>query len=134
MCFLVCGGFTGISRDGKWSTYCPGRMEIPKNATEEELFALLATAIEKYKQWPERADGDGGYENESLAGVNMRLTCGCCQIVCAADKKARAENYRLLKHSGCVIQRENGDIEVLPPEDAAKEFEKMGPTHKALYT
>ena len=134
LCFLVCGGFTGISRDGKWSTYCPGRMEIPKNATEEELFALLATAIEKYKQWPERADGDGGYENESLAGVNMRLTCGCCQIVCAADKKARAENYRLLKHSGCVIQRENGDIEVLPPEDAAKEFEKMGPTHKALYT
>jgi epoxyqueuosine reductase QueG len=133
-CFLVCGGFTGISRDGKWSTYSPGRIQIPENATEQELFILLATAIEKYKQWPQRADGDGGYENESLAGVNMRLTCGCCQIVCAADKKARTENYKLLRDSGCVIQRVNGDIEVLPAEEAAKAFEKMDPAHKRLYT
>ena len=132
-CFLVCGGFTGISRDGKWSTYCPGRMNIPDNATEEELFAMLRTAIEKYKQWPERTDGDGGYVNESLKGVNMRLTCGCCQIVCSADRKARAENYRLLRNSGCVIQRENGDIAVLPAEAAAKEFEKMDTAHKQLY-
>ena len=78
-------------------------------------------------------DGDGGYVNESLKDVNMRLTCGCCQIVCSADKKARNENYKLLKNSGCVIQRENGDIEVLPPEDAAKEFDKMDPAHKILY-
>lgn len=133
-CFLVCGGFTGMSRDGQWSTFSPGRMKIPESATEEELFALLATAIEKYQQWPQRDDGGGGLENESLAGVNIRLTCGCCQIVCSKDKKARKENYRLLKNSGCVIQRENGDIEVLPPEEAAQEFEKMDPAHKQLYT
>ncbi len=134
LCFLVCGGFTGISRDGKWSTHSPGRMKIPENATEEELFALLGAAIQKYKQWPERTDGDGGYVSETLAGVNIRLTCGCCQTVCSADKKARTGNYTLLKKSGCVIQRENGDIVALPPEEAAKEFEKMDPAHKALYT
>ena len=109
-------------------------MEIPENATEEELFAMLAAAIEKYKQWPERADGDGGYVNESLKGVNMRLTCGCCQIVCSQDKAARKENYKLLRNSGCVIQRENGDIVVLPAEEAAAVFEELDPAHKALYT
>jgi len=37
-------------------------------------------------------------------------------------------------YSGCVIQRENGDIVVLPPDEAAEEFEKMDPAHKRLYT
>ncbi len=134
LCFLVCGGFTGISRDGKWSTWSPGRMEVPENATEAELFMRLQKAIQNYKQWPQRSDGDGGYVNESLKDVNMRLTCGCCQIVCAANKDERKENYRLLKNSGCVIQRENGDIVVLPHEEAAKEFEKMDTEHKRLYT
>jgi epoxyqueuosine reductase len=133
LCFLVCGGFTGISRDGKWSTFSPGRMEVPENATEEDLSARLKKAVANYRQWPKRSDGDGGYVNESLKDVTIRLTCGCCQTVCAKDKKARNENYKLLKNSGCVIQRENGDIVVLPPEEAAKEFEKMSPEHKALY-
>ena len=134
LCFLVCGGFTGISRDGKWSTWSPGRMKVPETATEEELFKRLERAIENYRQWPQRTDGDGGYVNESLKEVNIRLTCGCCQIVCASDKKARNENYRLLRNSGCVIQREDGDIVVLPHEQAAEEFEKMDPAHKRLYT
>jgi len=134
LCFLVCGGFTGISRDGKWSTWSQGRMEIKENATEEELFGQLAVAISKYSKWPARSDGDGGYENESLKGVNIRLTCGCCQIVCAANKDERKENYKLLKNSGCVIQRENGDIVVLPSEEAAAEFEKMDASHKELFT
>jgi epoxyqueuosine reductase QueG len=133
LCFLVCGGFTGISRDGKWSTWSPGRMPVPEDETEAELFTRLQKAIQNYKQWPQRTDGDGGYENESLKGVNMRLTCGCCQIVCAENKDERKENYRLLKNSGCVIQRENGDIVVLPPDEAAEEFEKMDPAHKELY-
>ena len=90
---------------------------------------MLNTAVDKYKLWPQRTDGDGGY----VKGVNMRLTCGCCQTICSTDKKSRAENYRLLKNSGCVIQRENGDVVALPPEEAAKEFEKMDPEHKRLY-
>lgn len=133
LCFLVCGGFTGISRDGKWSTWSPGRMPVPENATEDELFKRLAKAVENYKKWPQRSDGEGGYVNESLKGVNMRLTCGCCQIVCSNDKEARNENYRLLKNSGCVIQRKNGDVVVLPPDEAVEEFKKMDPAHRELY-
>ena len=50
------------------------------------------------------------------------------------NKDERKENYRLLKRSGCIIQRENGDIVVLPPDEAAEAFERMDPVHKALYT
>ena len=97
------------------------------------MFSMLNTAVDKYKQWPQRTDGDGGYVNESMKGINMRLTCGCCQTICSADKKSRAETYRLLKNSGCVIQLESGDVVALPPEEAAKEFEKMALEHKQLY-
>ncbi len=134
LCFLVCGGFTGISRNRRWSTWSPGRMPVPENASEDELFERLAQAIKKNKQWPRRSDGEGGYVNESLKGVNIRLTCGCCQIVCSGDKETRKENYRLLKNSGCVIQRENGEIVVLPAKEAAEEFERMEGAHRALYT
>jgi hypothetical protein len=91
-------------------------------------------AIRKYMRRPKRTDGDGGFNPMTNEEMNLRLTCACCQAVCAANEDERKENYRLLKNSGCVIQRENGDIVVLPPEKAAEEFEKMDPAHKALYT
>jgi hypothetical protein len=39
----------------------------------------------------------------------------------------------MLKRSGCVIQRENGDIEVLPAREAAREFSAMKPEHRRMY-
>jgi hypothetical protein len=48
--------------------------------------------------------------------------------------KEKGQVYRFLKDSSCVIQRENGDIVVLPPDEAAEEFEKMDPAHNRLYT
>ena len=130
LCFLGCGGATGISRDGKWSTWSPGRMVVPGNATEEELSAKLEEAADKKRKWPQRRDSDGSHVNPP----RIQLACGGCQVVCGADKNERKENYRLLMNSGCVIQRENGDIVVLPPDEAAEAFEKMDPVHKALYT
>jgi epoxyqueuosine reductase QueG len=133
LCAIVCTGFTGMSRDGKWSTWSPGRMTIPENATEEALYATLQVANDKYAKRPPRTDGDGGFTPATNTELNIRLTCACCQIICGANKDERKENYRLLKNSGCVIQRENGDIVVLPPDKAAEEFEKMDPEHKELY-
>ena len=129
-CNLGCHGLAGMSKDGKWSTWSPGRMVIQENATEAELAAKFREAADKKKKWPERMDGDGGH----VYPPEHRLTCGHCQVVCGASKDQRKENYRLLRNSGCVIQRENGDIVVLPPDEAAEAFEKMDPVHKALYT
>jgi hypothetical protein len=104
-------------------------MAVPENATEAELTAKLQEARDKKKKWPERIDVNGGHIFPPWG-----LTCGNCQIVCGANKDQRKENYRLLRNSGCVIQRENGDIVVLPPDEAAEAFDKMAPEHKALYT
>lgn len=130
-CQFVCGGFSGLHPGGKWSTWSPGRYRFPGD--EEELMGVFLRAIESYSRWPARTDGDGGYVNMALSESSLRLTCGNCQVVCAGDAEETRSNYRLLKSSGCVIQRENGDINVLPCEEAAREFDMMDAEHRSLY-
>jgi epoxyqueuosine reductase len=130
-CQLVCGGFTGLHKSGKWSTWSPGRYTIPEDDTG--LFETLGRAIGNYQQWPERKDDLGGYVNPALTETAVRLTCGNCQVICWGDKEATKENYRLLTSSGCVIQREDGSVEALPAAEAAAEFESMPEDHRELY-
>lgn len=130
-CQFVCGGFTGLHRSGKWSTWSPGRYRLPDD--EKELMDVFMRAVANYTKWPERTDGTGGYVNMALSDTSLRLTCANCQLICWGDKAATRENYRLLTKSGCVLQRENGDIDVLPSRDAARAFEKLTPEHKSLY-
>ena len=131
LCDLVCGGFTGLHPDGRWSTWSPGRYRIPDN--EGELAGLLVKAIGNYIKWRPLGDGPGSYENPTLEGVDLRLTCGNCQLVCRGDEEENRENYRLLSGSGCVLQLEDGRNVVLPPGEAEKAFERMNPSHRALY-
>lgn len=129
-CMFVCGGFTGLHRSGKWSTWSPGRHVIPESP--EELLRTMSRAIEKYARWP-HLPAPGGYAAAPLGGMNIRLTCGNCCYLCWGDKEETRENYRLLSSSGCVIQRENGEKVVLPPGEAEAEFERMRPEHRSLY-
>ena len=62
-----------------------------------------------------------------------KLTCGNCQLICWGDPKLTKENYQLLTNSGCVIQKENGEILVLPPDGAEKTFRTMDSKHQKLY-
>jgi epoxyqueuosine reductase QueG len=130
-CQLVCGGFTGLHPSGKWSTWSPGRYRIPDS--EDELAETLYRAVGSYYRWPERSDGSGGYVNMALADANLRLTCGNCQAICWGDKEETRENYRLLTSSGCVVQREGGEIEVMQPGEAARAFESLDAEHRELY-
>ena len=134
LCNMVCGGFTGLSKNGKWSTWSPGRHKIPDTVDNNELFQTLTYLISKYSKWPQRGDGTGGYGATPLKGMNVRLTCSNCQIACWGNREDTRENYKILRNSGCVLQRENGEIVVLPAEEAAEEFEKMDPAHRALYS
>jgi epoxyqueuosine reductase QueG len=130
-CQFVCGGFTGLHRSGKWSTWSPGRYRLPED--EKELMDVFLRAIYNYAKWPERNDGGSGYVNIALSDTSLRLTCANCQLICWGDKEDTLENYRLLTGSGCVIQSEDGDVEVLPCEDAARAFERLPGAHKCLY-
>jgi epoxyqueuosine reductase QueG len=130
-CNVVCMGLTGLHKSGKWSTWSAGRLHIPEKPEETTEFFVKAFAQScKRPAMP----SEGGFTPSVGGNVNIRLTCGNCSYICFGDKEETRENYRLLKSSGCVIQLENGEKLVLPPEEAAEEFEKMDSVHKALYT
>jgi len=137
-CVLVCGGFNGLHKSGKFSTYSPGRYEYPENP--EELSRVLTAAMSGKQKRPLIKDTSRGYVptpfsggkgadslvSEDTAKKNIiQLTCGNCQIVCWGDPKETAKNYKILVNSGCIIQREDGSVEAFPPDKAKKEFEKM---------
>jgi len=126
-CEYVCGGFTGLHPSGKWSTWSPGRLEIPE---EDEAFGpALMNGLTKYGDWPDM--GNGYYH--TLSPYKMYITCGNCQLVCHPHKEERKRRYKMLKESGVVVQNENGSVEAIPPEEAMQKMEAMNPQRRAMY-
>jgi len=130
-CNMVCGGFTGLDKEKKWSTWSPGRYYYPDDPAEaKRLFSLAFNS--SMRRPISKQDISTGFRQTALNGT-IRLTCGNCQIVCWGDPTETKENYRLLTNSGCVVQKENGDTVVLPAEEAEQLFESMSPKHKRAY-
>ena len=130
-CNMVCGGFTGLEKEKKWSTWSPGRYDYPDDIAEAKR--LLTLAYSSSMRRPiSKQDISTGF-TQSATKQTIRLTCGNCQIICWGDPEETKENYRLLANSGCVVQKENGDIVVLPAEEAEEFFETMSPKHKRAY-
>ena len=126
-CEYVCGGFTGLHPSGKWSTWSPGRFEIPK---EDEAFGpALMNGLAKYGEWP---DMGGGYYH-SLANKKLYFTCSNCQLVCCPQKEERKRRYKLLKEGGVVVQNQDGSVEAVSPEEAVQRLEAMDPHRRAMY-
>ena len=126
-CEYVCGGFSGLHPSGKWSTWSPGRFEIPKE--DEEFGPALMNGLTKYGEWPDM--GNGYYH--SLSPYKMFITCGNCQLVCHPQKEERKRRYKLLKEGGVVVQNDNGTIEAISPEEVMQRMEAMDPQRRAMY-
>lgn len=147
-CVLVCGGFNGLHKSGKFSTYSPGRYEYPENA--EEVSRVLSAAMAGKLKRPLIKDNSQGYVPSSFSGsysdrsslVNeetnkktiVQLTCGNCQLICAGNPKETAARYKTLVNSGCIVQREDGSVEAFPPVKAKEEFEKLPLRNQRFYT
>jgi epoxyqueuosine reductase QueG len=132
-CFAVCGGANGLHRSGKFSTWSPGRYEYPE--TPEELSRACSIAMASQRKRPPYKDCSEGYEPASYDGkYRIQLTCANCNYVCAGNAKDTALRYKTLVNSGCVIQREDGTLEVHPPEKAKEILESMPIKHQRLYT
>jgi hypothetical protein len=113
-----------------------------------EVRRVITAAMSGQRKRPLIKDSSGGYIPASFSGGRgasslpseetkndvVQLTCGNCQIICAGDPKETAENYKILVNSGCVIQREDGTLEVFPPDKAKEEFEKMPLKRQRWYT
>ena len=136
-CVLTCGGFNGLHKSGKFSTFSPGRYDYPENPME--VTRVLTAAMAGQRKRPLIKDSSRGYIPASFSGGKgasslpteetkndvVQLSCGNCQIICWGDPKETAKNYKILINSGCVIQREDGTLEVFPPDKATEKFEKM---------
>jgi epoxyqueuosine reductase QueG len=136
-CQLICGGFSGLHPSGKWSTWSPGRFTLPEGDDENRLAGALVNSVTKYLKWPERrVNGEpegGGYFNMILKEKKILITCGMCQKICFGNKEETRKNYEMLTKSGCVLQEPDGNIIVLPPEEAETAFNEFPPKHRKLY-
>ena len=131
-CFLTCGGSNGLHASGKFSTWSPGRYDYPKN--DKEVSRLLSLAISSQRKRPPIKDSSEGYKPASYGGKGtVQLTCGNCQFVCAGNPKETAQRYKILVNSGCVVQNEDGSLEVFPTEKAKEVFESMPIKRQRLY-
>jgi epoxyqueuosine reductase QueG len=127
-CDYVCGGFTGLHRSGKWSTWSPGRFPIPEK--DEDFRAVIRKAAKAYVKRPKPK---GGFYHFLMPGYRIENTCGNCQLVCHPDKEIRKRRYQMLIESGVVVQNSDGSREAVSPEEAKNRIAKMDSETRALY-
>jgi epoxyqueuosine reductase len=128
-CDLVCGGFTGLSKNGKWSTWSPGRFEIP--ASDDEFTPVLVETVVASAPRPLLP---GGFHHPVMPGRRkINFTCGNCQLLCHPDKDERNRRYKLLTESGVVIQHADGSLEAVAPKIAEKYVSELPDDQRAMY-
>jgi epoxyqueuosine reductase len=127
-CDYVCGGFTGLHKSGRWSTWSPGRFPIPDR--DVDFQAALINAVGPYLNRPKR----GSFVfNALMPGDRVELTCGNCQLICHPDKAVRKARYKMLIESGVIVEHPDGTREAVSAEEAKKHLAGMPPEQKALY-
>ena len=129
-CALGCGGFTGLSKNKQWSTWSTGRYDVPSDDAElPEVFAQIFKEHEALRMSGRKGPGfsDSSYKLEAGArGVLARPrettapTCANCQNICAPTREQRDELWKILQSSGVVIVDENGELQVVSPDEAER--------------
>jgi epoxyqueuosine reductase QueG len=128
-CDYVCGGFTGLAKNRRWSTWSPGRFPIPKQ--DEEFLPVLALGVKD--SWP-RPEIEGGFHHPAMpAHRKINMTCGNCQLVCHPDHDERKRRFKLLTRGGVVVQHPDGSLEAVAPEIAEKHVAELTPEQRACY-
>ena len=130
-CAISCGGYTGRSRDGKWSTWATGTYSIPED--DGEMLSLLqrlaletAQRLGAHPELPNflrlSLETPGYREPGILARSELDTvpTCGNCAIVCFETLGKRARALKALRNSGIVVEDEDGRVSVVRPEEAVQ--------------
>lgn len=131
-CNLVCAGFTGLHSSGRWSTWSPGRFAIPRDDVD-----LHPASVEAIAKWHQRPELHGHkLEQPLMYGMLRReipFTCGNCNLVCAPKRSERDRRLELLRNSGVVIQKPDGSLAAVSPEEAEAYIDGLDPERRALY-
>ena len=126
-CEFVCGGMTGLHPSKKWSTWSPGRFIIP-----EEDQAFREAMIKGIKAYDRRPPLEGGFPH-LLMRSKLYLTCGNCQLICWPDFEDRKENFRILTSSGVVIQKPDGSLKNVSPQEGEEFINGLDKERKSLF-
>ena len=127
-CDYVCGGFAGLHKSGRWSTWSPARFPIPEN--DEEFHPALVNAVGPYLKRPR---SEFLVFNALMPGDQVELTCGNCQLICHPDKEVRKKRFKLLVESGVIVENPDGSREAVSPEEAINRLAAMDQVTRALY-
>jgi epoxyqueuosine reductase QueG len=128
-CDLVCGGFAGLAKNRKWSTWSPGRFEVPDS--DENMETAL---IEAFLASEPRPPIPGGFRHPAIPGARrLNVTCANCQLLCHPDRDERKRRYKLLTRGGVVVQNSDGTLEAVTPKRAEKRLAAMSPEQRAMY-
>ena len=110
-CVIGCGGFTGLSGNGKWSSWSTGRTILPD--TDEglpELFAHLRDDPANAAARRNITFGPRGVLDRPRE--NIKTTCNHCITVCSGPLEVRKQRMDLLFRSG-VVELDEGGREVV---------------------
>lgn len=142
-CGIGCAGWTGLSKDGKWSTWTPDHIclkKVPTNELNRHYIQNLMIKLLKSKETPRiirkfnsriaASFGKVGItENVGLRPIeDTNPRCGNCNFICVADPKKRAELYKMLKNSGKVFLDEKGREYVKKKDENDNEITYYPPT------
>jgi epoxyqueuosine reductase QueG len=100
-CVIGCGGFTGLSKEGTWSSWSRGRTILPdEDESLPEIFANLRDdpaneAAKRNITFGKRGVLDRPKEN-------IKTTCNHCITVCSGPLEVRKKWMNLLFSSGVV--------------------------------
>ncbi len=127
-CDYVCGGFSGLHKSKKWSTWSPARFEIPEK--DEDFAQAFIKAAPAYQKRPK---SDVGFYHFLMPGNVIELTCCFCQLVCHPDKEVRKQRLKTIRGSGVTIQKEDGSLCAVSPEEAEAWLLSMDKERRSLY-
>jgi len=106
-CFIGCGGYTGISRDGKWSSWSTGKTVLPEeDAALPGIYARLRDDPANRMAAKNTTFGKRGILDRSPEDTNP--TCAHCSTVCSGPPELRRELMNLLFASGIAEKDEAG--------------------------
>lgn len=127
-CDYVCGGFTGLHKSEKWSTWSPGRFPIPDK--DKDFYPALLKTVGPFLKRPKSSLA---IFNVIMPGDKVELTCGNCQLICHPDKDVRKRRHRMLVDSGVVVYNPDDKLEAFSSEEAKRRLAAMSPEKRALY-
>jgi epoxyqueuosine reductase QueG len=120
-------GMAGLSENGKFSSWGPGRKQLAEN--DDEIFPSL---IEMATDTAKRPVVPGGFY-DAQKGTKTNIMCSACNLVCHPEKKVRAKRLKMWTKGGVTVQHEDGRVEAMPLDEARAFLDAMPIERRALY-